>query len=140
MRIMRPLVVVLVLAGCGHSPPPKAAAVERPVKAVGDIAGNWVSSDDMDWSYRLALDPAGTIELLVDRNKMGKCAQRGTLTAGEAPQQFQLTYKHDECNRDYNGAALQLKVESFTGDSLTIAISGYGGQERHVFTRAPSVQ
>jgi hypothetical protein len=126
------------LAACGHAPPPKPVPAEQPVHGIADVAGNWVASDDMDWSYALALDPSGTLDLVIDRNKMGKCEEKGKLVPGSEPQKFQITYERNECNRDYNGAALQLDVASFTGDSLTIVISGYGSQEKHVFTRRPT--
>jgi hypothetical protein len=32
-----------------------------------------------------------------------------------------------------------MTVASFTGDSLTIVIGGYGSEERHVFTRDPKL-
>ena len=108
------------------------------MKTIGDVAGRWVTSDDMDWSYALALDAAGTIDLVIDRNKMGRCEQKGKVAPGDAPQKFQVTYEKNECNRDYAGAVLQLEVASFTGDSLTLVLSGFGSQEKHVFTRAPS--
>jgi len=136
MRIMRALAVVLLASACGHAPPPKTAAAERPVKTVADVAGHWVTSDDMDWYYALALDPSGGLDLVIDRNKMGKCEQKGKLVAGDAPQTFLLTYERNECNRDFNGASVQVKIESFTGDSLTLALIGTG-QERHRFTRDP---
>ena len=135
-RAMRLPVTVLLLAACGHPPPAKPVAAERPVRAVADIAGRWLTSDDLDWAYTLALDPSGTIDLVIDRNKMGRCEEKGKL-APAAPPSFQLTYERNDCNREYAGAQLQLKVASFTGDSLTIVITGYGSEEKHVFTRAP---
>jgi hypothetical protein len=138
MRAMRALAIVLVVA-CGHAPPPKPAAAEQPVATIADIAGEWVSSDDMDWSYALALEPGGAIDLRVDRNKMGRCEQKGKVAATDAPKTFLVTYEKNECNRDYAGASLRMNVASFTGDSLTIVFGGYGSEERHVFTRAPEV-
>ena len=134
---MRQLGWLVIAAACSHPPPPKAPPAEKPVKTIGDVAGHWVTSDDLDWYYALAVEPTGAIDLVVDRNKLGRCEQKGTVAAGTEPGTFQLTYAKNECNRDYNGAALQLKVASFTGDSLTLVISGYGSQESHTYKRDP---
>jgi hypothetical protein len=136
MRGMRPLVVVLVVA-CGHAPPAKSPT-EQPVATMADIAGKWVTSDDMDWSYALTIDGNGGFDLVVDRVKMGKCEQKCTVAPGAAPKKFQITYVKNECNRDLGGAVLQLEVTSFTGDALTLVITGFGSQEQHTFTRAPA--
>jgi len=134
MRGMRALVVLLVFA-CGHAPP-KPAAVEQPVTSIADIAGIWIASDELDWAYKLSVEPTGAIALVIDRNKMGICEQKGTLAAGSEPKSFQLTYERNECNRDYAGAVLQMKIASFTGDALTVVITGYGSEERRTYTRA----
>jgi hypothetical protein len=137
MRGMRSLVMLVITVACGHAPPPKPAAAERPVSTVADLAGHWVSSDEMDWSYALALEPSGVIDLFVDRNKMGRCEQKGKIATTDTPKTFLVTYEKNECNRDYAGASLRMNVASFTGESLTLVFGGYGSEERHVFTRDP---
>ena len=32
------------------------------MKSVADIAGHWVSSDDLDWGYKMAIEPTGGID------------------------------------------------------------------------------
>jgi hypothetical protein len=132
-------VAVAVVVACGHPAPPRPPPSELAVKLPADIAGTWVTSDDSDWGYRLTIDKAGALAQVVDRGKMGRCEQKGTLVVDEAtPKQFQITYDKNECNRDYNGAALQIKVASFTGEMLTLVVTGYGSEERHVYKRAPA--
>ena len=105
--------------------------------AFGDVAGHWVTSDDMDWYYALVVDSTGALDLTVDRNKLGPCEQKGTVVAGSEPGTFQLTYTKNECNRDYAGASLVVKVPSFNGESLTLVITGEGTHETHTYKRDP---
>lgn len=137
---MRLVGVLVLVTACGHPPAAKPVTAEHPVTSVADIAGRWVTSDDMDWSYALELGADGKFHLAIDRNKLGACRENGKVAAGPAPQKFQITYETNDCNRDYAGAQMQLEVASFTGDSLTLVISGNGSQEKHVFTRAPAAQ
>ncbi len=127
---------VLVVA-CGHAPPPKPQAAEQPVKTAADLAGTWVTSDDMDWGYRLTIDKDGKLDQIIDRGRLGRCEQKGTIAAGDEPKQLAITYAKNECNQQYDGSAVQMKVTSFTGDALSVTLVGYGIEERHAYKRAP---
>jgi hypothetical protein len=134
---MRRIAFAVILVGCGHAPPPKPPPAEREVKATADLAGTWVTSDDLDWGYRMAIAADGAIDVVIDRNKLGRCEQKGTLEV-VGPNKFRVTYAKNECNRDYTGAALELGVTSFTGDELAIVVTGFGSEERHAYRRAPA--
>src|SRR5258708_5524691 len=127
---------MFVVVACGHAPPPKPPPAELAVKTAADIAGTWVTSDDMDWGYRLTIDKDGKLDQTIDRGKLGRCAQKGTLAVGGEPKQFAITYAKNECNQQYDGGAVQLKVTSFTGDALAVTLVGYGVEERHVYKKA----
>jgi hypothetical protein len=123
--------VIIALASCGHSAPPPPKAAEKPVGSVSDIAGQWVASDEMDFGYKLTIAPDGAFDLWIDRNKMGRCEEKGML-ASASEKTFQLTYKVNDCHREAKGTTQALAVESFTGDGLTFAL----GAERHAYRRA----
>ena len=135
---MRHTWLCVLAFACGHAPPPKPPPAELPVKTAADLAGTWVSSDDMDWGYRLTIDKDGKLDQLIDRGQLGKCEQKGTLAASDAPKQLAITYTKNECNQQYDGGAVQMKVTSFTGDALVVALVGYGIEEKHVYKRAPA--
>jgi len=100
------------------------------VTAVGDVAGTWRASDELDFTYTLTIGADGAYEQWIDRNRIGRCRQKGTLAGtGKA---LQLTYQIDDCKRDDIGTTQPLAIESFTGDALTIAIAG----ERRAYRRA----
>jgi hypothetical protein len=134
MRILLPWVLA---CACGHAPPPKPPPPELPVATPADLAGTWVADDEMDRGYRMTIGKDNTFDLVIDRGKVGNCEQKGTLSPGAAPKEFTLQYEKNECNRDYTGAGIQLKVASFTGDTLAVVMVGYGVEERHAFKRAP---
>jgi hypothetical protein len=125
-------VVIIALASCGHAPPPPPKPAEKPISAIADIAGKWTASDDMDFAYSLTITPEGALDLWIDRNHMGRCEEKGTLSP-PADKTFQLTYRINDCHREAKGSTQALAVESFTGDTLTISL----GAERHVYRRAP---
>ncbi|HUJ62480.1 MAG TPA: hypothetical protein VLX92_28460 [Kofleriaceae bacterium] len=120
----------LAVAACGHAPPPPPAAAERPVGSAADLAGSWVTSDAMDFGYALTIGKDGSYDLVIDRNRMGKCEQTGRL-AGKA-RAWQLTYQRDDCEHATGAAAVT--IESFTGDALTLAVGG----DRRTYHRAPA--
>jgi hypothetical protein len=100
------------------------------VSSPADLAGTWTASDELDFGYRLTIGADGSYDQWLDRNKLGRCEQKGTL-AGSG-KTLQLTYKVNDCRRDAAGTTQALQVEAFDGTSLTIAI----GDERHVYRRA----
>jgi hypothetical protein len=119
------------MAACGHGAPPPQKPVERQVASVADLAGTWVASDEMDFGYTLTLSPDGGFDQFIDRNRMGKCEQKGTLRGQGA---FKLAYTRDDCrDNPLNGPppTVDVKIESFTGDALTLAI----GTTRRAYRR-----
>jgi hypothetical protein len=134
---MRVLSMCVLAAACGHAPPPKPPPAELPVKTAADIAGTWVASDDMDWGYHLTIDKDGKLDQIIDRGRLGRCEQKGTL-APAAANELAITYSKNECNQQYDGGAVQMKVTSFTGDALAVTLVGYGIEERHAYKHAPA--
>lgn len=130
----------LVLVACGHPPAAHAPPADQPVAAAADLAGKWVTSDDLDWGYSLTIDADGGYDQWIDRGHMGRCEQKGALTL-VAPRTFRIAFAREECHRDAslpNGLGrLTMKVGSFTGDVLVLELAGDGLAERHVYRRAP---
>lgn len=118
------------MAGCGHPAPPPAKPAQKPVSSAADLAGKWTASDDMDFGYVLTIGADGSYDQWIDRNKLGRCEQKGTLAGSGTA--LQLTYKVNDCHRELAGTAQALTIEAFDGSTLTIAI----GDERHVYRRA----
>ena len=128
MYRMKRLVALLACA-CGHPPAAKAPTPELPATSTADLAGSYTASDELDFGYTLTIGADGAFDLWIDRNKMGRCEEKGTLAAGGTPKTFALTYKVNECHRDAVGATEQVTVESRTAGELVLVI----GAERHVF-------
>ena len=76
------------------------------------------------------------MDLVIDRGKMRRCEQRGTLAAGADRQTFAIVYQRNECDRAHVGGKLTVHVDSFTGDQLVLAITGDGVDEHRRFTRS----
>ena len=112
------------LAGCHHEPPPKPPAPERPLTKPGDLAGSWVTSDDLDFGYQLTFDGSGMMRQTIERGRMGKCDQDAQLAMGSAARTFTFTFKHDTCDEGGPGAARTLEIVSFTADSSSIVVRG----------------
>jgi hypothetical protein len=129
-----PLAVYCLLAGCGHPPAAKHATPELPAQTAADLAGSWTASDESDYAYALAIAADGTLDLVVDRNKLGRCEAKGTFVPAGPAKRFTLTYRINECERGAVGASAAMVVESRTADELVIAI----GSERHAYRRAVS--
>lgn len=135
---MRTLVAVFAVcvASCSHPPPPKPPVAEHPVQAFGEIAGRWVTSDDLDWFYDLSLRADGDFALVIDRGKLGRCTTHATLVqAAEAPK-FELSVSLDECHRDRTAGPLYAVFPSFTGAALTLELIDAGQTTHHTFSRA----
>src|SRR6478736_1443254 len=126
------LALVLLLVGCGPPPVHKTPPKELPADSLGDIAGRWVTSDDMDVGYSMTIDDKGGIDVWIDRGKMGRCEQKGTIAAAQN-RSFRVVYKIADCVPQSAGAPIDMKVPSFTGDSLTVVV----GEQSRTYTRAP---
>ena len=122
MRLLS-LVVVVGLVGCGGAPAKKAPPKELPVERISDLAGRWVSSDEMDWSYDMTITAKGDIDVWIDRGKMGRCEQKGTIVA-LADKMVRMIYTKGECNPQAVRVPIDMHVTSFTGDSLTVEVVG----------------
>ena len=87
-------------------------------------------SDDMDFGYSLVIRPTGQLVLAIDRGKMGRCEQKGTMKPS-SPRVFQVTYTRGECNPQAVNIPLDMSVASFTGTSLTVVV----GDQKRTYTR-----
>lgn len=135
---MRRLVLGCLLAGCGPAPQPRPAPAELPVTRVADLAGDWVADDDMSWSYALTIRPDGALVGRVDRGKLPRCDQEGTLSAGGAARRFTLAFRKNTCDAQHTGAGVAaVEVASFTGDTLTLVVTQAGTVERRTYQRRP---
>jgi len=94
-------------------------------------------SDDMDFGYSLVIRPTGQLVLAIDRGKMGRCEQKGTLEAGADPRTYRIVYTKNTCNPDYGGTPMEIKIRSFTGSDLALVITGDGTERRPTYARDP---
>jgi hypothetical protein len=106
--------------------------VELPAEKVADVAGVWVTSDDMDWGYKMTIAAPATIDVWIDRNKLGRCEQKGTIQP-RSPRVFRVTYTRGECNPQAVNVPIDMSIESFTGDKLTLDVAG----QKRTYSRAP---
>src|SRR3954470_24584388 len=56
----------LFVVACGHAPPMQPPPVELPVTTAKDVAGTWVAEGELDWGYRMTIDPDGQFSLVID--------------------------------------------------------------------------
>jgi hypothetical protein len=126
------LAFVVLLVACGTPPVRKTPPKELPADSLRDVAGRWVTSDDMDIGYAMTIDEAGGIDVWIDRGKMGRCEQKGTIAAAGS-RTFRVVYKIGECVPQSAGVPLDMKVPSFTGESLTVVV----GEQSRTYQRAP---
>jgi hypothetical protein len=124
---------LVLAASCSKPPPPKPPPTERSADKVADVAGRWVTSDDMDWGYSMTIEPSGVIDVWIDRGKAGRCEQKGTIEPARASRTFRVIYSRGECNPEAVNLPLELTVKSFTGDALTIVVAG----QARTYLRAP---
>jgi hypothetical protein len=129
---MRRVWPFLALVACGKPPPPKPPPAEHAADKVADIAGRWVTSDDMDNGYTMTIAADGTIDVWIDRGKVGRCEQKGTI-APAGSRTFKVTYTRGECNPQAVNVPFDMKVGSFTGDAITILVDN----EPRTYQRAP---
>jgi hypothetical protein len=127
------LIAVGVGVACTKGAPPPAAPRELPADRVADVAGTWASSDDMDWGYRMTIEPGGVIDIWIDRGKLGRCEQKGTIEPAGDSRVFRITYTRGECNPQVVGIPITMSIGSFTGDTLTVVV----GDQRRTYARAP---
>jgi hypothetical protein len=132
--------LVIVAAGCGHpAPAPTHTATELPVTGTATFAGAWVTSDDMDWGYRLVIAGDGRFTVVVDRGKLGRCEQRGKLAAAADPKSYKLTLVTDSCSpTGAGGGSLAVTIPSYTGESLTLAYTVGTTETRRTYQRDPT--
>jgi hypothetical protein len=124
---------VVVVASCSKPPPPKPPPAERAADTVADIAGRWVANDEMDWGYSMTIEPGGVIDVWIDRGKLGRCEQKGTIERGTANRTFRVIYTRGECNPEAVDVPIELTVRSFTGGVLAIAVA----DQTRTYQRAP---
>ena len=129
---MRRIWPCVVLAACGGAPARKPPPVELPAEKVADLAGVWVTSDEMDFGYKMTISTPSTIDVWIDRNKMGRCEQKGTIQPS-SPRVFRVTYTRGECNPQAVNIPIDMSITSFTGDTLTLSV----GDQKRTYKRAP---
>ena len=127
--------LVLAVVACGKPPPPKPPPTELRVEQVADVAGRWVAADDMDWGYTMTIEASGVIDVWIDRGKMGRCEQKGTIAAA-ASRVFRVTYTRGECNPQAVNVPIDMTIASFTGETLTVVVA----DQRRTYQRAPMNQ
>ena len=130
---MRRIWPCVVLAACGGAPAREPPPPELPAEQVADVAGTWVSSDAMDWGYKMTIAAPETIDVWLDRNRLGRCEQKGTIEPS-SPRVFRVTYTRGECNPQAVNIPIELKIASFTGDTLTLVV----GAQTRTYARAPA--
>ena len=123
---------LVLLVACSKAPPPKAPITEQAVDKVADIAGRWATNDELDWGYTMTISAKGTIDVWIDRAKLGRCEQKGTIAAGTASRVFRVMYTRGECNPEAVGRPIDMTIASFTGGALTVVV----GEQRRTYTRA----
>ena len=126
------LAFVVLLVGCGTPPVHKTPPKELPADSLGDIAGRWATNDDMDFGYTMTIDAKGVIDVWIDRGKLGRCEQKGSIAAGQN-RTFRVVYKIGECSPQSVGVPIDMKVPSFTGASLTVVVD----DQARTYQRAP---
>src|SRR5512139_2386170 len=103
------LAPVVVLVACGTPPAHKPPPAELPADKVADLAGRWVANDDMDFGYAMTIDEAGGIDVWIDRGKLGRCEQKGTIEPAQS-RRFRVVYKIGQCNPQAVGVPVDLEV------------------------------
>src|SRR3954453_3613402 len=126
------LLLLLLVVGCAGPPARKAPPAELPADKAADLAGRWAMSDDMDWMYSMELDGNGGVDVWIDRGKMGRCEQKGTMKP-QGTRTFVVTYTRGECNPQAVNMPIEMKISSFTGGSLTLVVAG----QARTYQRAP---
>ncbi len=106
--------------------------MEMPAEQVSDLAGVWVTSDEMDWGYKMTITAPSTIDVWIDRNKLGRCEQKGTI-APSSPRVFRVTYTRGECNPQAVNIPIDMTIASFTGEQLTVVV----GDQKRTYQRSP---
>jgi hypothetical protein len=132
MRIAVAALGSLLSGACSKPPPPRPPPSELRADQVADVAGRWVTNDDLDWGYTMTIEPGGVIDVWIDRGKMGRCEQKGTIAAG-GQRVFRVVYTRGECNPQVVNVPIDMTIASFTGESLTVVVA----EQRRTYRRAP---
>ncbi len=133
---MRWVIGCLLVAACGHAPPPKVEGTEEPVTGPETLIGTWLTNDELDWLYRLTILPDGRFVMKVERSKMGSCEQRGTIAHYGEGASFLLTLTRDTCSKS-EGGSLPFTIPSFTGNAMTLAYKVGTAKTKRFYTRDP---
>jgi len=131
------LALVLSLCACGSKPTPKPPPAQLEITGPASFAGRWVADDDMDFGYSLEVGADGAFVLVMDRGKLGRCEQKGTLAVGSDPRSYKIAYAKDTCDREYGGGTIDIAIASFTGGELVVVTTFAGTAQRRTYARAP---
>jgi hypothetical protein len=128
------LVLVIVVAACHLAPPPAPPPAEKAVSSIADVAGTWVRDDDIGWFYTLTIDAKGGFVQYVERDKLGRCEQKGTLTQTDSPKHYTLALAKDTCKELADAPSGPLAIDSFTGGALELTV----GAAHRAYHRDPN--
>jgi hypothetical protein len=70
----------------------------------------------------MTIDTQGGIDVWIDRGKMGRCEQKGTIIA-LSDRLVRIIYTRGECNPQAVRVPIDMRVTSFTGESLTVEVA-----------------
>lgn len=129
------LLGVIASCGCGSKPTPKPPPAELEITSPASFAGRWVADDDMAFGYALEIGADGAFLLTMDRGKLGKCEQKGTLAAGADTHHYKIAFEKNTCDRDYAGGTVDIVIESFTRGSLVVATTFAGTTTRRTYAQ-----
>ncbi|MFN0247195.1 MAG: hypothetical protein ACKV2T_09805 [Kofleriaceae bacterium] len=133
------IVSLAVLASaCGSKPTPKSPPAELEIAGPASFAGAWVADDDMDFGYVLEVGVGGAFRIAMDRGKLGRCEQKGTLVSGDDPRSYKIAYEKNTCDPDYAGGTIDIAIASFTRDALVVVTTFAGTSLRRTYTRLPA--
>jgi hypothetical protein len=133
---MRWVIAAMFLGACSHPAPKRAAEPQIAVTGTASLLGTWVTTDDLDWSYRLVVVADGRFSMRVDRGKLGPCEQRGWIS-GTGP--FTLTLTKDGCSDSHAvGGALNVEVPSLTANAMTLQYAVGAQTVTRAYTRVPN--
>lgn len=129
--------LALTSVGCGSKPTPKPPPAEMTIEGPASFAGRWVADDDLDFGYSLTVGADGAFVLSIDRGKLGRCEQKGTLAAGSDPRSYKIAFVKDTCDPEYSGGTIDIAIASFTGSALVVVTTFAGTAQRRTYARAP---
>jgi hypothetical protein len=135
--VTRTAVAFAIVSACGSKPTPKPPPAELEITGPASFAGRWVADDDMDFGYSLEIGADGAFLLAIDRGKLGRCEQKGTLAAGTDARSYKIAFAKNTCDPEYAGGTIDIAIASFTGSALVVVTTFAGSALRRTYGRDP---